>query len=200
MTQPAKVQEPSMEEILASIRRIIADDEAKPPAAEKPASPAAAPAKPEKPAARAASEGARDERHSSVGDSRGASRCREGAPPAAARAAAPAAACARRVQQPGRYRRAAERPRRGDHRRRRSGHPCLTARCSSSPTRWRCRIRRSPRSTRSNRQDDLEFTESAAARALHRQPAFEPPPLESPRRTAADPVALDRVGGRIRLQ
>jgi cell pole-organizing protein PopZ len=56
MTQPAKVQEPSMEEILASIRRIIADDEAKPPAAEKasapPASPppAAPPPKPEKPA------------------------------------------------------------------------------------------------------------------------------------------------------
>jgi cell pole-organizing protein PopZ len=59
MTQPAKVQEPSMEEILASIRRIIADDEAKPAAAEKasppPASPppaaaVAAPPKPEKPA------------------------------------------------------------------------------------------------------------------------------------------------------
>ena len=56
MTQPAKVQEPSMEEILASIRRIIADDEAKPPAGEKPAvaekqaAAAAAPAKPEKPA------------------------------------------------------------------------------------------------------------------------------------------------------
>src|SRR4051812_35425274 len=67
MTQPAKVQEPSMEEILASIRRIIADDEAKPaevkpaearapeakapeakPAAEKPASPPP-PAKPEPP-------------------------------------------------------------------------------------------------------------------------------------------------------
>jgi cell pole-organizing protein PopZ len=42
MTQPAKVQEPSMEEILASIRRIIADDEAKPAAAEKAASPPAA--------------------------------------------------------------------------------------------------------------------------------------------------------------
>jgi uncharacterized protein len=42
MTQPAKVQEPSMEEILASIRRIIADDEAKPAAAERPASPLAA--------------------------------------------------------------------------------------------------------------------------------------------------------------
>jgi hypothetical protein len=37
-----------MEEILASIRRIIADDEAKPAIAEKPTSPAA-PAKPEKP-------------------------------------------------------------------------------------------------------------------------------------------------------
>jgi cell pole-organizing protein PopZ len=48
MTQPAKVQEPSMEEILASIRRIIADDEAKP--AEKPASPAI-PARSESPAA-----------------------------------------------------------------------------------------------------------------------------------------------------
>ncbi len=57
MTQPAKVQEPSMEEILASIRRIIADDETKPPVAEKPASPppaakpaAAAPAPAPKPA------------------------------------------------------------------------------------------------------------------------------------------------------
>jgi cell pole-organizing protein PopZ len=44
MTQPAKVQEPSMEEILASIRRIIADDEAKP--ADRPAAPAAPPPKP----------------------------------------------------------------------------------------------------------------------------------------------------------
>jgi uncharacterized protein len=59
MTQPAKVQEPSMEEILASIRRIIADDEAKPPpAAEKPAAvanpaPAPAPPKQDKPVAAA---------------------------------------------------------------------------------------------------------------------------------------------------
>jgi cell pole-organizing protein PopZ len=43
MTQPAKAQEPSMEEILASIRRIIADDEsAKAPPA-KPAPPPPAP-------------------------------------------------------------------------------------------------------------------------------------------------------------
>ena len=55
MTQPAKVQEPSMEEILASIRRIIADDEAKPPVAEKAPSPPAPPAaaKPARPAAAA---------------------------------------------------------------------------------------------------------------------------------------------------
>ncbi|MGN6308819.1 MAG: DUF2497 domain-containing protein [Xanthobacteraceae bacterium] len=43
MTQPAKVQEPSMEEILASIRRIIADDETKTPAAEQSAAAKSAP-------------------------------------------------------------------------------------------------------------------------------------------------------------
>lgn len=48
MTQAAKAQEPSMEEILASIRRIIADDEAKPVAgaAAPPAKPEPAPAPP----------------------------------------------------------------------------------------------------------------------------------------------------------
>jgi cell pole-organizing protein PopZ len=58
MTQPAKSQEPSMEEILASIRRIIADDDASktaprpaepPPQAAAPA-PAARPAPPPPPA------------------------------------------------------------------------------------------------------------------------------------------------------
>ena len=49
MTQPAKAQEPSMEEILASIRRIIADDDAAKPAPKTPAKPAEAP--PAKPAA-----------------------------------------------------------------------------------------------------------------------------------------------------
>jgi uncharacterized protein len=48
MTQPARSNEPSMEEILASIRRIIADDDATkpPPAAEvaKPVAPAVKPA------------------------------------------------------------------------------------------------------------------------------------------------------------
>lgn len=49
MNQPAKAQEPSMEEILASIRRIISDDDAK-PAAAAPAEAAPAPVAP-KPAA-----------------------------------------------------------------------------------------------------------------------------------------------------
>lgn len=40
MTQPAKAQEPSMEEILASIRRIIADDENKPASTSAAAAPA----------------------------------------------------------------------------------------------------------------------------------------------------------------
>ena len=46
MSQPAKAQEPSMEEILASIRRIIADDDTA-----KPAPPPAAVAPPPRPAA-----------------------------------------------------------------------------------------------------------------------------------------------------
>ncbi len=52
MTQAAKSHEPSMEEILASIRRIIADDDVKPEAAAAPA-PAPEPAKPAPPAAAA---------------------------------------------------------------------------------------------------------------------------------------------------
>jgi cell pole-organizing protein PopZ len=59
MTQPAKAQEPSMEEILASIRRIIADDDAAKPAAKAPAKPAEAPpAKPAAPAPAAPAEAA----------------------------------------------------------------------------------------------------------------------------------------------
>jgi hypothetical protein len=48
MSQPAKAQEPSMEEILASIRRIIADDDSAKPAARAadPQPPAAAPSPP----------------------------------------------------------------------------------------------------------------------------------------------------------
>ena len=62
MTQAAKAQEPSMEEILASIRRIIADDdgvkkpeakpETKPEAKAEPPAAKAPPPPPPKPAAR----------------------------------------------------------------------------------------------------------------------------------------------------
>ena len=56
MTQAAKAQEPSMEEILASIRRIIADDEGtkqgeQPPVNAAAAAPAASPKAPAEPAA-----------------------------------------------------------------------------------------------------------------------------------------------------
>jgi cell pole-organizing protein PopZ len=51
MSQSAKAQEPSMEEILASIRRIIADDDTAKPAAAKPAPASAAPMPPPRPAA-----------------------------------------------------------------------------------------------------------------------------------------------------
>jgi len=56
MTQPAKAQEPSMEEILASIRRIIADDDTSKTAKPPPKAPEPAPAKaaPTPPAAQAA--------------------------------------------------------------------------------------------------------------------------------------------------
>jgi len=54
MTQAAKAQEPSMEEILASIRRIIADDDGvKPPAKPEPKTPEIKAAEPPPPAAKA---------------------------------------------------------------------------------------------------------------------------------------------------
>ena len=46
MSQPAKAQEPSMEEILASIRRIIADDDPAKPAAQQTATPSPVPPMP----------------------------------------------------------------------------------------------------------------------------------------------------------
>ena len=49
MTQPAKAQEPSMEEILASIRRIIADDDASKPKAVEPPKAAPRPMPPPRP-------------------------------------------------------------------------------------------------------------------------------------------------------
>src|ERR1700760_1942490 len=90
MSQPAKVQEPSMEEILASIRRIIADDEAKPPVAEKSASPVA-PAKPAAPPPAAKAAVMNDIPPSNIAAERAAAAKPAPAPPPAKPAPAPAA-------------------------------------------------------------------------------------------------------------
>jgi cell pole-organizing protein PopZ len=181
MTQPAKVQEPSMEEILASIRRIIADDEAKPPAAEKPASPPAQAKPAEKPAA--AAPAAKLPAMNDIPPS---------AIPAAQAAAAKAAPPPVKPAPP-------------------PAPPPAAAAVSTSQDDIDAVLNGLDESTTAEEirpplpdgevfeltddmalpdppqpsfhkiepQDDLEFTETAAARALHRQPAFEPPPLES---------------------
>jgi uncharacterized protein len=163
MTQAAKVQEPSMEEILASIRRIIADDEAKPPVAEKPTAPVTT-AKPEKPVAAA---------------------------PAPAKASAPASKPAAPVipppapavsngqddidallngldeaTSPDEVRSPAAEPEVFD----------LTDDMAVAPPQSPSPL---PTFQKVELQDDVEFAETAATRALHRQPSFEPPALES---------------------
>ena len=179
MTQPAKVQEPSMEEILASIRRIIADDEAKPPVAEKPAS-AAVPAKPEKPAAPAAKPPVMKDIPPSAIPAAQAAAAK--APPPAKPAPAPAAPAPAVSNS-------------------QDDIDALLNGLDEATTPEEIRpplpdgdvfeltdemavpepppAPPQPSFQRVEPQDDLEFAESAAARVLHRQPAFEPPPLES---------------------
>ena len=135
MTQPAKVQEPSMEEILASIRRIIADDEAKPPAvAEKSASPPAQAKPPEKPAAASNSQDDIDALLNGLDDVTTAEEIRPSLP---------------------------------------DGEVFELTDDMALPD--------PPKSSfhKVEPQDDLEFSESAAAKKAYRQPAFEPPPFES---------------------
>ena len=181
MTHPAKVQEPSMEEILASIRRIIADDEAKPAeakpvdvkpaAAEKPATPAPS-AKPE-PAAKAPA--------------------MKDIPPSAI-APKPAAAAPKPAPPPA--------PEPAGSNNQNDIDAMLASLDAAAPE---PEIRPAPAVVEADvfdltdemavpdpapaaaasfhkiePQDDLEFTEAAAAsRAPHRQPAYEPPPFES---------------------
>ena len=208
MTQPAKVQEPSMEEILASIRRIIADDEAKPPVAEKPASPAP-PAKPvaAAPAAKPAAKPAvmTDIPPSALPAAKAAAAkpaapAAKPAPPPAAPAAAPAVSNSQddidallngldEVTVPEEIR--APLPD-GDVFDLTDDMAVAMAAPPPPPPQ--------PSFQKVEPQDDLEFTESTA-RASLRQPAFEPRPFESPARAGpADSVALDRVRRRIRFQ
>ena len=186
MTQPAKVQEPSMEEILASIRRIIADDEAKPAdakpvdvkpaAAEKPASPPP-PAKPD-PAAKAMA--------------------MKDIPPSAI-APKPTAAASKPAPPPA--------PEPAASNNQNDIDAMLASLDAAAPE---PEIRPAPAAAEADvfdltdemavpdpapaaaasfhkiePQDDLEFTEAVAAKAPPRQPAYEPPPFES---AAASPA------------
>lgn len=172
MTQPAKVQEPSMEEILASIRRIIADDEAK-PAAAAPERPAAPPPKPVM----------KDIPPSAIAP----------APPVAAK---PAPAPAPRPAPPPAPAPAASNSQ-DDIDAMLASLEAATPEDDIRPqqpdgdvfelTDEMALPDRPPAKSSFRRvdpQDDLEFSESTAARALHRQPAYEPPPIET-----ASPIA-----------
>ena len=176
MTQPAKVQEPSMEEILASIRRIIADDEAKPPAAaEKPASPPPSAKPPEKPTAPPAAKAPvmADIPPSAIPAARAAAKV---APPPVKPAAPPPAAAATNSQD--------------DIDALLNGLDDVTTAEEIRPslpdgevfelTADMALPEPAPAAFHKiEPNDDLEFTETAAARAVHRQPAYEPPPFES---------------------
>jgi len=179
MTQPAKVQEPSMEEILASIRRIIADDEAKPPA-EKPASPAAsvAPAKAAKPAA-AAPPAAKPSVMSNIPPS---------AIPAAVTAAAKVAAPPRPAPPPTAPPPVAASNSQDDIDALLNGLDEATSPEEIRPPQpdgdvleltdeMAVPAAPQPAFRKVEPQDDLEFTETAAARAIQRQPLFQPPPV-----------------------
>jgi uncharacterized protein len=179
MTQPAKLQEPSMEEILASIRRIIADDEAKPATAEKPSNPAP-PAKPEKATAPAPAPKApvmNDIPPSTIPAAQAAAA--KTAPPPVAPAPPPAAPAASNSQDdidallngldeattPEEIR--APVPENEVFE--------LTDEMAVAPP-----APPQPSFHKVEPADDLEFTEAAAAKAVHRPPAFEPSPFESP--------------------
>jgi cell pole-organizing protein PopZ len=177
MTQPAKVQEPSMEEILASIRRIIADDEAKPAAAEKPASPPAA-AKPAPPAAKPAA--MKDIPPSAIAP----------APKPAPAVAKPAPAPPPPAPEP-----AAVSNNQNDIDAMLASLEAATPESDIRPAQPEADVfdltdemalpdppPAAPAAASFHKvdpQDDLEFSESAAAKALHRQPTYEPPPFES---------------------
>jgi uncharacterized protein len=169
-----------MEEILASIRRIIADDEAKPAAAEKPAS-VAAPAKPEKAAP------AKAEKQAPAKAGKAASAAKT---PVVADVPAPAAPAAKATPPA----KPAASNNQDDIDALLNGleeGPFAEESQTASPDADVFELtdemavpapeepQPSPSFNKIEPQDDVEFAESTAARALHRQPAFEPPPLES---------------------
>src|SRR5947209_11849218 len=183
MTQPAKVQEPSMEEILASIRRIIADDEAKPPA-EKPSSPAAsvAPAKPEKPAAPAAKPSVMSDIPPSATAAAKVAAPPRPAPPPAAPPPPPAAASNSQDDIDALLNGLDEATSPEEIRSTQPDGEVLELTDEMAVP-----AAPQPSFRKVEPQDDLEFTEAAAARAVQRQPLFQPPPVFEG--TAAPPAA-----------
>jgi cell pole-organizing protein PopZ len=170
-----------MEEILASIRRIIADDEAKPPIAEKPASPAVPP-KPEKPAAAppAAKAAVMNNIPPSAIPAAKAAAAKAVAPPIA-----PAPPPARPAPAP------AATNSQDDIDAMLAGLDEATSEAEIRPPQPESEVFEltdemavpaapQPAFQKVEPEDDVEFTESTAARAMPRQPAFEPPPFESP--------------------
>ena len=183
MTQPAKVQEPSMEEILASIRRIIADDEAKPAGAEKAESPPPAAAKPEPVAAKPAM---KDIPPSAIAMPKAAAPAPKPAPSPPPAPPAPVSNSQDDIDAM------------------LASLEAATPEADIRPSQPEADVFEltdemavpeppapPPASSfhKVEPQDDLEFAESAAARALHRQPAYEPPPFES---AAPAPQILSR--------
>src|ERR1700679_2963861 len=180
MTQPAKLQEPSIEEILASIRRIIADDEANPPIVEKAAGSAAS-AKPEKPGAAAPAAKApvmNDIPPSAIAVAQAAAA--KPAPPPVAPAPVPVAPAASNSQD--------------DIDAMLAGLDEATSEAEIRPPQPdgevfeltdEMALPDPPPSAfhKIDPEDDLEFTETAAAREtavarpVHRQPPYEPPPF-----------------------
>jgi hypothetical protein len=169
-----------MEEILASIRRIIADDEAKPPPAEKAAAPAVAPQSPkvEKPAAAPAP--AKPAPMADIAPSKVAAPAPAKAPPAPA--APPPAAPAPVVSNS-----------QDDIDALLSGLDEATSPEEIRPPQPDPEVFEltddmavpsvappQPSFHKVEPDDDLEFSESPASRAINRQPAYDPPSFEAP--------------------
>jgi cell pole-organizing protein PopZ len=167
-----------MEEILASIRRIIADDEAKPPAAEKPAS-APAPAKPAA-AAPAVKPVMNDIPPSNIAAAK-----------AAAAKAAPAVAAPPPPAKPAPAPPPAATNSQDDIDAMLAGLDEATSEAEIRPSLPDPEVFEltdemalpdppQPSFQKVEPQDDLEFAEAATAKTAYRAPAFEPPPFESP--------------------
>jgi uncharacterized protein len=171
-----------MEEILASIRRIIADDEAKPAGAEKAPSPTVAP-KLEKPAAAAPAVKAPVMNNIPPSAIPAAQAAAAKAPPPPAKPAPPPAAPPPAAAAP-------VSNSQDDIDAMLAGLDEATSEAEIRPAAPEVEVFEltdemavpeapQPSFHKVDPQDDLEFTETAAARAVHRRPAFEPPPFES---------------------